>query len=206
MKRIPLKFCFKGQRNYVQGGDIYDEAVRAILESDVGITRSAPFRLAIHRFTRVNCDVIISSSDGGGQSRPDNPVAELSFQAFNRQVIGWVVENERPIACRKPYNEAAIQSECFVNTDERAIEIDGVPPFTPIEILISMTKQLHYAIYPTDNKWIFTRLDLKRLLQESDASALYIAVEHNFNNRLTRSRIEVNGKIVGQVFFSSIKQ
>jgi hypothetical protein len=69
-----------------------------------------------------------------------------------------------------------------------------------------MTKQLHYALYPTADKWIFTRLDLDRLLQKGDEPSFRIEVEHNFNNRLTKSRISSGPEFIGHIYFTLIKK
>lgn len=84
--------------------------------------------------------------------------------------------------------------------------ITGEAGYSAIEVAVSMAKQLHKALFPSkDAKWIFTRLELVRLLQDNDSSSLAIKHKHNFNNRLTKSEIFFHERSIGYIYFPLVK-
>jgi hypothetical protein len=67
-----------------------------------------------------------------------------------------------------------------------------------------MNKHMHQLLFPElIGKWIFTRIDLPLFCDAHEKLALKI--QHNMNNRLTKSDIEVDGKKVGDIFFSLVE-
>jgi hypothetical protein len=69
-----------------------------------------------------------------------------------------------------------------------------------------MTKQLHNALFDIKAaKWLFTRLELVRTLQDSDSLGLTIEHKHNFNNRLSKSEIFSHEQSIGFIYFSLVK-
>ncbi|MBI5643974.1 MAG: hypothetical protein HY954_10935 [Deltaproteobacteria bacterium] len=195
---VPLTLAYKGQRNYLQGGDLYNGIIDAIDGHVDG--KKGPFRLAVHNFASRQCDMLINES-GEQLTKPEGLVAEFTIGSARGMVTGWLMETERDVVNRNPYDESVIQALC---TDEgESIEMRGETPYTPIEVAISMTKQLHYRLYPiVDGKWIFTKLELGRLLEDNDSARLKVTARHNLNNRLTKSIITAGGEQVGSIYFS----
>ncbi|WP_150048056.1 MULTISPECIES: hypothetical protein [Methylomonas] len=100
-----------------------------------------------------------------------------------------------------PYDEERVTSQCRIEGD--GIWLIGESPFSFIETLVSMNKYLHQQLFPDAvGKWIFTRIDLD---QESDAqSGLALLLKHNLNYRLTKSEILLDGKRLGDIYFSLV--
>jgi hypothetical protein len=88
--------------------------------------------------------------------------------------------------------------------DQRA-RISAPSGFSPIEELVSMTKLLHNRLLPSPGKrWIFSRIDLRRLLERTDAGNMQVILQQNLNNRVTKSRIVSGGNAIGDIFFSLV--
>ena len=204
MKRVPVHMCFKGNRNYLQGADLYNAIVKYASKTTAE-KLYAPFRMVIHRFAHKQCDMILGNP-GEILTKPGHLFAEFIFSSDEGNVAGWMVETERVIDCRNPYDEKEIERLCVIDVDKKATVIQGDSGYSPIELAVSMTKQLHYAVYPTDASWIFNRLDLEQLFKPSDSYQIQIELEHNFNNRLTKSKIKVADETIGYIYFSLIKK
>ncbi|MCD4727932.1 MAG: hypothetical protein K8R46_09740 [Pirellulales bacterium] len=202
MERIPLNFSFKGNRNYVHGSDIYSSILKQMNIQYYGKTLGS-IRLSIHTLAFKDCDLIWIGS-GKLMDKPDRAVADFMIGLDKVKVAGWLIEIDRPITSRYDYNETRIEALCKVR--DQTITIAGKTGYSPIEVAVSMTKQLHNALFPTkDAMWIFTRLELVRALQNSDSSDLAIKHKHNFNNRLTKSEIFSHESPIGHIYFSLVK-
>lgn len=200
MRSISVTYTFKGQRNYFQGGDMYNVICEAA-SKESAVQLSTPFRLVVHKFTDKHCDMLLSEP-GETINKPDHTVAEFTFASERGRVSGWLVESEKNVENRIPYDEAKIERLCSRNGNVTVI--DGDSGFTPVEVAISMTKQLHYALYPVKGKWIFTKIDMNRLFVQEDSTRLKVELKHNLNNRLTKSTISVDGINIGNIYFSLI--
>lgn len=193
---------FKGSRDYLQGTEMVNAICRELATDSIS-GHEAPLKLAIHRFAQAQCDMLLFDS-GEQAAKPASLVAEFAFKSAGKDIIGWLVETDRPVEGRYPYDEKIIEDLCVIEGE--SIEIKGESGFTPIEVAVSMTKKLHYRLYPiAQGKWIFTKLELTRFFDAKDAAHLRIEAKHNMNNRLTKSTILVNGDAVGNIYFS-VKQ
>ena len=159
-------------------------------------------RLSIHAMAVKDCYLIWVKS-GELIDKPDQAVADFVIGLNGGKVAGWLIETDRPIQSRYDYDEGRIEVLCQVKDQD--IMITGEAGYSAIEVVVSMAKQLHKALFPSkDAKWIFTRLELARPLQDSDASSLLIEHKHNFNNRLTKSEIFCGEDSIGYIYFSLV--
>ena len=200
-KVVPLQLCFKGERDYLQGADIYQgvvDAIRNELREPAG-----GIRMAIRRFFARQPDLLWMDSPEAS-ARPQQAVVDYTVDLPARRSGGWLVESGRPVECRLPFDEARIALQCVFS--DRTVEVTGELGFLPIEVVVAMTKQLHQRKLPSPaGRWIFTRIDLRRLLRQSDAAALSVTLEENLHNRLTRSSIVAGGEAIGSIYFSLIE-
>ena len=194
---VPLTLCFKGSRDYIHGPDFYTEVAR-LASSQIG-PQISRVRITIHRFLRRQADVRWSHLERP-PTRPEGGVAE--FSALGDGVMsGWFVETDRPVDCRVPYDEDAIAVRCQIHEDR--IRIDGAPSCTTIEAAVAMTKLLHQTRIPAVGaRWIFTRLDLRRILTPADTARLALRLVDNLHGRLTRTELESGGEVIGSIYFS----
>lgn len=197
---MPLELCFKGARDYLHGTDVYTQ-VAAIAQAHLGPNVSR-VKLALHSFFRHQPDVVWSP----GLAPPRQPErAVVEFSAVAEEALsGWFVETDRPVTCRAPYDEEAIGACCRI--EDECIFAEAPPPGTPIEVVVSMTKRLHQTRFPpaAEARWIFTRLDLKRLLLPEDPARVSLRLLGNLHGRITRSEIRSGGVPIGSIFFSLV--
>lgn len=192
--------CFKGSRNYLHGTDLYNALCLHVPQAS-GLATDAPLRIVIHHLVSHECDMLLGGP-GETVEKPDKVWAEFSFTSSKGSISGWMSETERPVLCRYEYAEELIEKNSTVNATGNQIVIVQDTGFSPIEVAVAMTKKLHCSLLPVQGKWLFTKLELKRLLNPTDASTLRIKLEHNFNNRLTKSSLTAGDTHIGYIFFS----
>ena len=196
----PLALCFKGERDYLQGGDLV-EAVSGVARRELG-SRVARFQVAVHRFFRAQPDLHWGmTNDARGFARPAAAGADFTVLADGPALCGWLSESTRAVDRRVPFDEPGIAARCKIDGD--AIALRAQTGFLPIEVAVSMTKALHNARLPADSgRWIFTKLDLQRLLQPRDGADLAVELKGNLHGRLTKSEIRAAGQPIGWIYFS----
>jgi hypothetical protein len=195
----PLQFCFKGDRDYIQGADIFNALV--------GIYPAASLRnvhFTIHGFVRSShCNVYEADSRDAVSELRDTR-ARASFDL--RGVTRWVALKEASapgLAERCEYPEDRVTSLCDIQ--HYCIALDSESPFTFIETVVAMNKYLHQkAFADAVGKWIFAGIDLEG---GCDArQGLVLKVGRDINYRLTRTEMTHNGNAIGSLFFSLVKQ
>jgi hypothetical protein len=66
-----------------------------------------------------------------------------------------------------------------------------------------MTKKLHNAVMkPEHGRWLFTRIDLKRLLRPQDSSGMSVTLAGTPRTAISRSEIAVGADPLGSIYFS----
>jgi hypothetical protein len=197
----PLSLNLKGQRDYLQGGDLCQAVMEfAGCRLDGRVDR---LLLGVHRFMHRQPDLHWHDGAKSG-ARPEKAAADFSVSSQGAAFSGWLVETDRQVTNRIPFDEERITRLCTIRG--QAIDISGNSGYLPIEVAVSMTKKLHNLLLPTnDGRWIFAKIDLNRLLREDDASALSVVLMENLYNRLTKSEIHVAGTSVGYMYFSLLR-
>ncbi len=196
--------CFKGSRTYLHGTDLYNALCEQVPKLS-GLPVQAPTRIVIHRLVTHECDILLGAV-GESIEKPELPWAEFTFSTGQGTIAGWMCETDRNVACRYEYAEERIEGKSALNEARNEIAIYEDTGYSPVEVAVAMTKKMHYAMCPTKAKWLFTRLELKRLLQAPDACSLRIRLEHNFNNRLTKSSLLSDEDVIGHIYFSLLAQ
>ena len=201
VETIALHPCFKGKRDYVHGTDMY-EAITSFVRTRL-TAPIARLQLAIHRFYGHEPDLVWCGAAAAPQ-RPVEAVVDFSVVSDGKPHFGWLTDTRRPVSCRAPYDEDRMEAYCRFEEDSISIEADS--GFLPIEVTVSLTKQLHIRRLPAPaGRWIFTKLDLRRLLETSDAAALTILLKENLYHRLTKSEILSRGESLGFIYFSLVR-
>ncbi|HUF21863.1 MAG TPA: hypothetical protein VMP00_14070 [Burkholderiales bacterium] len=193
---------FKAERDYLQGGDICQAVMeRAESRFDGRIDR---LQLGIHRFMHRQPDMHWHDHEAGSAD-PARPAVDFVVSSRGATAAGWLEESQRPVLDRIPFDEEQIRRLCEFRAD--SVEISGDSGYLPIEVAVSMTKQLHNRMLPAqDGRWIFTRIDLRRALRREDASSLCLKLIENLYSRLTKSSIGVAGEEVGYMYFSLLRR
>ena len=195
---VPLHLCFKGSRDYLHGTDIY-EALAGLTSTNMGGAIDH-LQMSIHRFFSFEPDIYWLAG-ARAPARPGKAVVDFAVSGNGKSAVGWLVETDRQVVCRVPYDEERIARHSAFQQD--AISASGDAGCLPIEVTVSMTKHLHInKLRVPHGRWVFTKLDLRRLFRDSDAAAITITLKENLYNRLTKSEIKVHGEAIGHIFFS----
>jgi hypothetical protein len=195
---IPIELNFKGDRHYLHGTDVYEAAVSSLRGRWPDIDGRC--RFTFHRITSRPLSAICEPFVQGA-ARPNDCVAEMHVTGGQHQASTWFVERNGDVTGRYPYDEDRVVTDCTVEGNRIAI---GDPPQAkPIEIVVAMTKRLHYSLLkPEAGRWLFTRLDLNRLLQPGDLPGLSITVVAPVRSAITRSGIRAYSGDLGSIYFS----
>ncbi|WP_143432927.1 hypothetical protein [Herbaspirillum camelliae] len=198
IQRYPLTLSFKGERDYIQGPDIFDAVIQALC-AGAETTRVAQIDVAFHRLARHAVELI---NDDQGSAMDPVAICQYSIDGVRRQA--FVVETGTEIVERHPYPEEDIIERMSIDTDQRTCALDIDLPFTDMELWVSMTKALHKALFPELNgKWLFVRARFEHYAPDAKGFRT-LAFKSNFNNKLTRCEAMRDGVKVGEIYFSIV--
>lgn len=128
----------------------------------------------------------------------EHAIASL-YAADKPYWIAFVFSDTPTHALRQPYNESLLTRTCAINGQN--IHFHGISPFTFIETVVAMSKQLCKTIYPEITSWIFAKLvlDTYDFLQDT---TITISLEKNFNFKLIRFSILIDNRRIGELYGS----
>jgi len=193
-ENINLEFCFKGNRTYVHGTDIYNKLLK-LLHNEMNYEK---FDLSFHGIAKKNINILF-----------DKPKDEDSLKFVckyldnngNRKIL-YGIENNSEIDCRYKYPEEDICSLSKLNIDNQEILLDENSSFSFIENTVAINKYLLENLFPNLNgKWYFTRLQTVNLFTDN-IYPLKLVLKANFNFKLTKTEIFIDNKSVGFIYFS----
>lgn len=184
---------FKGTRKYAHSTDMIDLVLEQFAQET--ITR---VKFSAHRFIATNAlSVEISDTEGP---------AEGAFRGQISTETGtyWISINEAAggeAVAPIPFDEARVTDACTVV--EQSIILKGKTSYSLTEHVVPMLKALLETLYPeADGKWIFASSDYKE--RPESWEQLEVRVDHNFQNKLVKSSILVNGARIGFLYFSLV--
>jgi len=189
---IKLDFCFKGSRTYVQGPDIVSELFQATAHKDL-----SQIDLKFNGITQSGLDLVEGD---------ENPDAKVNIRWLESGVIKTyqLLENGKQINCRNDYDEDQIIGKISLDLTNQMISLNKVTNYTLCENFVEMNKFLLQNIFPQEKgKWYFTRLEQAKIIP--DDSLIEVKLIKNFNFRLTKSDILVDGEVIGSVYFTMVR-
>lgn len=192
-----MELGFKGTRDYVHGTDMYDGTMQALRRVAPGFAHGH-LKMVIHEFARRQCDLVYAT---GGAPCPRPPAARAEFR-LSGGVTAWLTESDRPVTQRRPYPEHEIAAGSSIAGS--TIHAGDAPPSSPIEVLVTLTKELHLALRGRERRWAFTRLELERPLEDGDVADLEVELLQALGDRLTRSAVRNARGPLGHIFFSAV--
>lgn len=192
-----LMLSYKGEREYIQGGDIFN-ALADIASEVAGHSGAFVKRLAFRRFTRMACEVTTEqpndSSKVIGQVR-------FGLQHDSSHRDAWLVETGIDITTRQPFDEASLLANARLDEATRSVCLPSRSPHSPVEDVIALTKHLNYAISPEiSGKWVLGQLELTEPLTDS-YQALTIQMKNLIAGHFSANEIVVDGRRIGSVRF-----
>ena len=196
-------FCFKGDRTYVHGTDLYNSICEYLEERCSG---SMPaIDLWIRKVVTHNMEGCVLDEDED-EATPSPPAVLCRFESGGRAQKLCLFEQESLVTCRYAYDEERIVRAAELLLEAKRIRLTEHLPFTLVELAVAMNKELVGQLFrPAEGKWYFTRLNLERPLPTDYSSHVTVSFEASSGSRLTRSSIIVDGLAYGHIFFSLVR-
>ncbi len=198
MIKREVEFSYKGDRDYVQGPDIFNCVVAEI--ADEGIE---DMKLSFHGLVTHNvCSLFVSDDEDELSSVHD---VKAKGYLFGKGQPKYFALSESVSIDRKKvvsnYDEELIRNKAKYSDSK--VLFSSSSEYSYMEVVVALTKLMHQKQFPeAKGKWIFTRLELQKNI--NNYSAIEIDLKHNFQYRLTKSEIVVDGEPVGFIYFSLV--
>ena len=199
---LPTTLRFKGEREYLHGTDIYDALIDQCARVGLGEV-DGPLDLTFSRFCTGQMDFRFAEYEDD-RRRPEDTVGHFNLTTGPATRFGWMVQTTRPVTERCTFDEDAITRRSKIANE--IISDGGANDARPIEVVVALTKHLHYTVLPIDSeRWILAQLRMSRPLRQLDKGSIEIHLINCTNTRLTKSSLYVGGDQVGEVLFTLVK-
>lgn len=186
---LPMKY--KGNRNYLHGSDFFQSINNVLFRQYGGWLKKIAFR----GFAKKQC-LLVSEKP----SANDNIIATVDWQSKKGEMVAaWIIETGLAVEGQYDFDEAEISD--LAKLENQHITLHNATPFTVIENVIALTKQLNYHLTPNvDGKWVFGQLNLHcPLPAKYDVISIHRATE--IKNKFSRNRIYIDDVDLGEIRF-----
>lgn len=200
-KEFPLDFCFKGNRTYVHGTDIFNKSLT--LFQQLGYTELKKIDIAFHHIVEKNL-TFLPEYDGDNE----NIKVTVKFESVDGLHRFVAIENGIDIDCRYEYPEENIVRASIVDIENKMMTLQEPLAFSFIEKIVAMNKGLLEKLFENvDGKWYFTRLQLNDIMiNDVSTRKISLMFKSNFNFKLTKTAVAVDDKEIGFIYFSLVKK
>ncbi len=197
VERHPLQLQFKGDRNYLQGPDIF-ASVLSRLQTLAG-DKVTDIDFSFHRMASRAVDLVLAE-----EGKDLDPVAVCQYSIGNAKQRAYVVEADGPVQGRYEYPEQELVDAMTIDVERRICALQRDLPYADIEIWVAMTKALHQKVFTNlKGKWLFVQGALS-VYEAEGSGPRELSIKSNLNNKLTRSEAIRGGRKIGEIYFSII--
>jgi len=187
-----LSFCFKGSRTYIHGTDIMSSLLACFKGKEI-----TEIDVKFHGVSESNLSLVV------GDQLTDAKV-NISLCVDSEEKLFQMIESGEEIDCRYEYDEDDLVDQCQLDLENKQVHLSRVTGYSFYENFVAMNKHLLQSLYPEEQgKWYFTRIEQEK--QISDEALITVKLIKNFNFRLTKSDILLEGKKLGSVYFTMVK-
>jgi hypothetical protein len=195
MHEQQLRLKFKGERDYLHGTDIYNETLTWLANWNPKIE---DIDFAFHRLAKHQLKAMLGMMPQGIE-----PAGVCSFTSGGSRKRVFLVETERPITERYPYQENDIVDSMEMDPSSSKGTLHGKTAYSDIEVWVAMAKALHYKAFPQlKGKWLFVRGRFPSYARHTSVNKRTLVIAASFNEKLTRSEALIDNVKVGEIFFS----
>jgi len=193
MKSKQLNFCFKGNRTYIHGTDIMTSLLECFVDKEI-----RDIDVKFHGVSETNLWLI------DGDELTDAKV-NISLLVDGEEQLFQMIESDEEVDCRYAYDEDALLRHCQIDSDKKQVHLSAITGYSFYENFVAMNKHLLQSLYPeAEGKWYFTRIEQAKLV--SAEALITVKLIKNFNFRLTKSEVLLDGEKVGSVYFTMVKE
>jgi hypothetical protein len=199
MKHIELEYSYKGTRNYVHGTDIYKQIMKNL--NILGYDNWQYFELNIKKVTQHNMTCFLSDV----KQRHSGEVVNFKLIKDQIQLFGLLIENtEKTIESRYVFNEDDITQHCNIDYQQKSIIYNHAHnTFTPIDIIIAMSRCYLENAVSSSVKWFYRTTKLIRPIDELKIQHVLIK-ETLRKGIIVEFNIYINNQLIGSAYGASI--
>lgn len=199
MHNYPLNLIFKGERDYLQGGDLYTIVQKNA--ANIFGTKAWINHIVFRGFARNACELILGEIKDVVDM--ESVRAKCTVQHDGQIVNGIIIETKNPITDKYPFDEGQVAKAAVL--EGQSIRQKNRAGFSAIEEIIVLTKILHNQLIPVQpRRWIFSQLDLTEPFATEQQCLYTIKLKQNLAGRMTVSQILQDAKIIGTIRFTAI--
>ena len=201
IEKRDLEFCFKGNRTYVQGPDIFD-TVMAYLS--IRFSSMVNVKYTAYNMLHKNATLVLTNKVIKKNYSTINSL--ISFVADDLKYYAVISENHNDIICRKEYFEDIVNDNAIIHGEE--IIFHNILPDSYTEIAVSMNKLFLKRTIDVEGKWIVTKFDYFDFasIKNIQGKEIKLELKQNLNNTLTKSKMYLDNQEVGHLYFSLIQK
>lgn len=197
MNKHNLEFCFKGNRTYIHGTDIYNNMFEYLQNSKCEIST---IDLSFHGVSETNIQI--------SEEKPeDESLLKFAYKYTDKQhnkTILYGVENDDEVECRYEYLEEDICNLSELDLEKQEVILKKDSSFSFIENTVAINKYLLENLFSdAKGKWYFTRLQIKQIPKDKNYP-LKLVLKANFNFKLTKTEIFIDEESIGFIYFSLV--
>jgi len=183
--------CFKGDRDYAHGPDLYLAALSAArwrLGAGAWIDR-----ITFSTMVRTDCEIVERLVEGCA--------ASVSVRSGSEAHRWSIVATPNPIELRDDYDEDGMVSAAQITGDR--IELGTRSRATAAEEIVALAKRLHQHLRPRLGfRWIVVGFRFDEPLETRAPGPFTVELVRSLGDTLTVSRILVQGRSIGEVTFA----
>jgi len=196
MKEHQSSFCFKGDRKYVHGTDIFNEL-------NERVRSASTIDFVLHGVTKQQ--LIFSDQL---PAKVSNVKVVFIFGKNDEKHRLYGTENGKGVRCRYDYSETNIYQCCELSIKDKNIVLLRDPGYTFIEKVVAMNKKLLETLFSeVVGKWYMTRIRLNSKSWKQCSTGMTIEFKDNLHFRLVRSEIfDAHSVKIGELYFSLVKE
>lgn len=192
---------FLGDRNYVQGGTIY-EAIIPILSERYGEVLEIDFM-----FYRVVKSMLVFSLNKDLTSNDINVVLRFSNKGNIYKMFGYKSDNL--VVKREQYNEDILIKDAVASNSKITFFLDKQKTMNDnvsvVRYVIALNKKLLTTIFPDEtrgHKWFLSRIFLNKVYNLREINKVEVKYISRFDFRLVKSIINIDGFDIGEIYFT----
>ena len=199
-----IKFCFKGERDYVHGTDIFNKVIELIIATS-NSRKIQNIDMSIRKIS--NHNLIIKDNIEGNKSFENlSEVVTFSANYGEKKSRIALMESNEEITCRYPYDEESIIAAASFTSEKKEIKLVNFKNYTIIEKIVALNKGLLTRLYPSvRGKWYFTRLKIKEFsLLEQNPNDIKLLFRKSLQLKFVETEVYLDNIFAGNIYFSLV--
>lgn len=188
---------YLGDRNYIQGGTIYEAFLPKLLQNFSAI-KSLDFT---YRSIIKNNLIFFDKQQ---ENNTIKVVLTLKCEDGTHKLYGYHQDKTQIITARIPYDEKEILKTAKIHDNNIYLNA----PFQQISVVryaIAMNKELLNSLFKSEVKnfkWFLSRLTLNQVIDENQIQEIHLQYSSRFEFQIVKTEIFINQKSVGFIYFS----